>query len=627
MQGTLQPISQMLSAANNYLIPAYQRDYQWNSERWQALISDVVGAATASQGDPKHWLGIFLISEHSQIAFPGAIAGPATYTVIDGQQRLVTLTLWIAALVHEAKDRNPAIQYNLDNFAKVQVQEADRIAYEIAISGRWKEAQNFKIVSEHQILKAYSYFRHIIWLGQEAVASEEPVKFKFPKVPNSEKSFKEQLQTFLSSRAGANTPRGAENDIEQLLAATSSGLQIYTLIHQPQQDESQTIIFDTLNGMRQELEPLDHVRNSLFVKIPDVEGKSVYTDHWYPAETALRKIKVKSLGASKSFIYDFVISQGEKKRQGTIKSGKGAVHFAHIVKDLNEEGLIRYLKTIFVPAMVIYPAVTRFTNSYTLSGQSHQLSPQIHQRLDTIRDINQGPSNPLVLLFLTAFITNKVTESELLKALELIERFIIRQILADKPMSPLRSKIMEVCGTIDKSLDLTVLEKALYNSAPITDDEIRSVAASKQYDDLSASAQGAILRSLERQLSGAGSMWFTIGNTDPHYSIEHIYPQTPTKWLPDLATWAVHKPDMDALLETIGNLTAVTKSHNSSVGNKTFAEKKAFPTRVGNGAPLRIHDLWLKSEISRWTPEQITARSLALINVAIDHWPALRDLP
>jgi hypothetical protein len=628
MQGTLQPIRQMLNGANQYLIPAYQRDYQWNSERWQALISDVVGAATAAETDPKHWLGIFLISENSQMAFPGVQMGPANFTVIDGQQRLVTLTLWLAALIHESNDRNPdGDQLNLDSIARVKVQDADRIAYEIAMSGSWRNGNNFELLSQHQILKAYSYFRHIIWLGQEAVSSEEPIKIKLPKIKDQEKSFQEQLKAFLATKAAKDVPQGAQTNVDQLLEATLNGLQIYTLIHQPAQDESQTVIFDTLNGMRQELEPLDHVRNSLFVKIADVEGRAVYKDYWYPAETGLRKIKVKSLGAARSFIYDFVISQGEKKRQGTIKSGKGAVHFSHIVRDFNESQLITYLQETFVPAMAIYPVVTRFKDTYTFLGQTHNIPASIHQRLDTIRDLNQGPTNPLVLLFMTALITNRITEPNLIKALDLIERYVVRQILADKPMSPLRSKVMEVCGSIDKSLDLIELEKALFNSADVADGEILAIAKTKQYNDLNAKSQGAILRSIERQLSGAGSMWFQIGKTDPHYSIEHVYPQTPNKWLENLASWGVHRPDMDALLETIGNLTAVTKSHNSSVGNKTFAEKKAFPTREGHGAPLKINELWIDPAVLIWGPDQIKARSQQLIEKAINHWPRLRDLP
>jgi hypothetical protein len=84
---------------------------------------------------------------------------------------------------------------------------------------------------------------------------------------------------------------------------------------------------------------------------------------------------------------------------------------------------------------------------------------------------------------------------------------------------------------------------------------------------------------------------------------------------------------MDALLETIGNLTAVTKSHNSAVGNKTFAEKKAFPTREGHGAPLKINELWLNTNVLIWGPDEIKARSQQLIEKAINHWPGLRDLP
>jgi len=620
MQGNLQAIRQTLSSNNRFEIPLYQRDYQWASERWQSLISDVVGAATAAPQTPKHWMGIFLISDITPVFGPGEYDG-SVYKVIDGQQRLVTMTIWLAALAHEAQEQQGKDKAR-PKLAEVFVQESDKVAYRIAMDGDWKNDAYFEYLA-HPILRAYSYFRHVIWLGQEAIASEEPLKIKFPKYKNSEKSFEAQFDEFLLSKKGRVLPRGAATDVKGLNEATLLGLQIYALIHDPEKDESQTIIFDTLNGMRTELEPLDHVRNSLFVRLSEANGDALYTEHWQPAEKMLRETKVKRLGAAKSFVYDYVISQGEKSRQGSIKSTKGAVHLAHITNPKNEIELISYLKNEVVPSMIAYPIVVSGASTVTLNGVPITISDAVLQRLATIRELTAGPATPLVLLYVTAFIRSIITEAVLLEALGCIESYVARRILADKDMSPLRALFIEICSAIDRDLTLVKLKKVLGSSSPVTDKEIREKAESKEYNDLTAKAQGALFRGIERQLSGIGSMWFSIGPDNADYSIEHIYPQSGTKWQKDLASWSISDQEMKPLLQTIGNLTVATIEHNKRVGNKTFAEKRAFPTVMGGAAPLSINEGWLSPSVTRWTPAEIKARSKALVGVALLRWPNL----
>jgi len=446
---------------------------------------------------------------------------------------------------------------------------------------------------------------------------------KFSKEKNSKKSFEVQFSEFLLTKRGLALPSGAKTDVKQLNEGTLVGLQLYSLIHDPEQDESQTIIFDTLNGMRTELEPLDHVRNSLFVRLSPSAGDALYKDHWQPAEKVLRESKVKRLGAAKSFVYDYVISQGEKKRQGSIKSTKGAVHLAHITNPKSETELISYLTHDVVPAMLAYPVVVNGSKSIVLNGVPQIISDDILKRLETIRELTSGPATPLVLLYLTAFIKSKITEAVLLEALGYVESYVARRILADKDMSPLRALFIEICSAIDKDLTLTKLKAVLKASSPVTDEDIKSQAESKEYKDLTAKGQGAIFRGIERQLSGAGSMWFNIGPNNADYSIEHIYPQSSSRWVPDMATWGVSDNDMKPLLQTLGNLTVVTNEHNKRVGNKTFHEKQSFPTTSGAAAPLNINSEWLNPVVHKWSPVEIKSRSRSLIESAILRWPEI----
>jgi hypothetical protein len=76
---------------------------------------------------------------------------------------------------------------------------------------------------------------------------------------------------------------------------------------------------------------------------------------------------------------------------------------------------------------------------------------------------------------------------------------------------------------------------------------------------------------------------------------------------------------MRASLQTLGNLTVVSKEHNSKVGNKRLIQKQKHPSGLGNAAPLKIHDDWLSA--AKWTEKEIQKRTERMISLALKHWP------
>ena len=620
MDGTNKKIAEILHQGNHYIVPSYQRNYQWSEDRWQSLVSDILVAATSVDGAAPHWLGILLLSQSTDAIHPG-FSGQIDYEVIDGQQRLTTIALWVAALVHHSQDSDSPIDYNLELISKISVQESDKAAFAIAIQNKWRDNSYFEM-QEHQIIRAYSYFRFVLWLGQGAIAEEDPVKFpKFRKL-NSEQSFESQWQTYASGKNGSSLPRGAAVDVTDLLRSTLSKVSIFSLIHNPIIDESQAVVFDTLNGKRQELEPLDHVRNSLFVRIENLEAKEIYTEHWYPAETALRAVSIKNMKPGKAFIYDYVISKGEKKRQKNINANRGASHFATMTKRiLSKTTLVDFIRKDLVPAMLTWQVVVRAEDKFVLNGVTVRFSREALDHISNIRDLSVGPANPVVLHYGTGFALGKITDSELISRLFLLENFLVRQILGGRAMSPLRARLMDIMGAIDGDYSLEKLRKCLFAADWVSDQElINAVSTHALYESGTPKSIGAIFRGIERQLSGAGAMKFVIGNAAGSYSIEHIYPQKNLKWVPDLQSWGADPNEMDKRVHSLGNLTVATREHNSAVGNKSFKEKQEFPTVEGHAAPLGINKDWLSAERIYWIPADIDRRSKKLLSAALQYW-------
>jgi hypothetical protein len=455
----------------------------------------------------------------------------------------------------------------------------------------------------------------------DALVEEEPVLYRQLKPAKEAGDFEDQWDKVLSSKAGAGLPRGSDVDPHLWADTTRKEMSVFTLIHDPKADESQATIFDTLNGMRTPLEPLDHVRNSLFVRLPEKQAKVLYESQWRETEDAVRRVRMKRMAAEKMFLYDYLIAQGEKARQKTINANRGAAHFSVMTRGLTGKKLVHLLTDDLLPAMAAWPIVVRQSDVYKHAGVTTKIPKSSLRYLTSIQDLSTNPANPIALHFLTEFSLGSVSAAELDTALFYTEAYLARQLLAGRPLSPLRSRVMEVMGKLDRSVDPDDLLVQLKASEWPEDDEIRSTAPTKPiYSDLSSRAVAALLRGIEAELSGSGAMFFTFGNKKGEYTLEHIYPQKHATWAGDLKAWGADVGAMQHLLHSVGNLAVVTPEHNSAVGNSTFAEKRKYPTKPGKAAPLAVNASWLKGR--KWTEVQISNRGLDLVNTAIKHWSA-----
>lgn len=77
----------LLSNGKRYEVPPYQSDYSWGEEQWEALWLDLEGI---ENGDQQHYMGALVLQEYA----------PDQYRIIDGQQRLATLSILVIASLH-----------------------------------------------------------------------------------------------------------------------------------------------------------------------------------------------------------------------------------------------------------------------------------------------------------------------------------------------------------------------------------------------------------------------------------------------------------------------------------------------------------------------------------------------
>lgn len=616
MESLSQKVQHVLGSNSVYSVPPYQRQYQWTEDLWQALVHDVAVIQNIPESEPAHWLGILLLTTDEAIRFPNDDS-LAHYSVIDGQQRLVTLVIWLSALYWHAKDNKQEINFDLHKIAKLIPQKVDRPALKIVIENKWLQRSS-EPLRDSQVVQAYMYFRFVLWLGEDALMEEQAVKMPKLTLANEALSINEIWSKHLNSRQGKNLQRSKAIRPQDLIDATRRKLRVFTLIHEPLKDEPQAIIFDTLNGDRVQLEALDHVRNSVFVRLDAQIATKIFDTHWEPAEHILQDVKLKRQKPGVNFIYDYVISKGEKKKQGTINKTKGAAHFTRMTRGLRDQSLEDFIIKDLVPAMRTWPIVVRQRDNIEVNGTQIKIDEKILESISTIRELSSGPVNPLVLLYLGAYLKGELSLNEVVARLSLIENYLVRLILSNEPLSPLRSKMMDICGNIDEKLDEASLQKALLENGWVKNKSIETNFAERNmYEEATPSALGAIFRGVEIKMSGSGANKFRVAKK--YYTIEHIYPKKNDKWKKDLKKWKTDEKKMKPYLHTLGNLTVVTGKHNSAVGNKSLKEKQDYPKVIGRSAPLRIHASW--ENIGQWTQNEIKKRSLKLLSEIFERWP------
>jgi hypothetical protein len=625
MRGEVHPVAEVFKKKRTYTVPAYQRPYQWDEKLWQGLVSDV--AELESSKAISHWMGILLVSRESD---PGVFSPDVeTFKIIDGQQRTVTIRLWLAALAHHYEDQSdkrlPKIEAKA--LAKVLVQESDRKAFDLAVSGAWRSDEAFSYL-ESRVFRAYIYFRYVLWLGSGAILEEEPIKaLKRFKKPNSQHLFEAQWADFVEAQKKRESPipTGAPVDAKALSKLTLERLSLFMVVHEPEKDEAEAVIFDTLNGMRMELAPLDHVRTHVFVRLKGFESKDFYKQQWEPAETRLRQIATLGIKSETAFIYDYLISRGEEGVQGKLKSAKGGSHFASMMnrraKSVSEfEAIIR---DELIPNMLVWPVVVRSNDEVKFDGETKRFSPRALDLMTNIRDLTQGPANPLVLLYAVGFLQGRITDPKQLEArLFAIENYLVRQIMGGRPLSPMRSQLMAAMSKIAGDLGQEKLEAALVEADWVSDEEILLIAISRDYEAIKSGAVCAIMRGIERKISGSGAQFFRFGSGDGEFSKEHIYPRRPDRWKTDVKAWGTTLESMNRLRETLGNLTFVTQEHNVKAGNGTFERKLKTSRTEGNSPDLGINQGWVKKK--KWTESEIKDRSKLLAEKATQYWPDLK---
>lgn len=647
MEATKSEVRQLFGGNDIYRIPPYQREYQWQPDRWQSLWHDIGSVYDDQISErcqlPKHFIGASIVEQ--QTAAPGHVT---PYNVIDGQQRLVTLSVLLAA-IRDAKAENSgeavALNHGLywvrDDDGRVlskrlEVQEVDRDALDQAMQGGWREwyrlARHQKYLKKSMVLYAYTYFRFCIWNGVASFdEGQEPYTLPVVRAKNSELDAEGVWQAETGLLPGFATPI----DLAVLDDVVRKRLFILNLTLE-EGDEDGPTIFDTMNAKRTQLEQWDFIRNSLFIRLPSIERDELFTASWEPTQAALHQVSYAGQRAKShnQFIYDYLIARGEIREQGPINRNRGHDQLMRRVNRLiggqNPSTTIQnFVSSDLLPAAAAWCCAVGSKQGLRSGTLNLTMPTEALVARDSIMTMSAGPPIPVMLHYIDGWARGELNDAGLSETLRLLESYVARHVMCQTPMSPFRAHFMQVMPDLQSKYETNDLRQALQNDWK-TDDEVRTALGERSlYESLKPAQLGAIFRGLELELGGPGANPLSFGKKDNEYSVEHIYPKSGSPnpnaaWAAEFRAWKVSSADQAWIVDNrhhLGNLTVITNTANRRLQAKSFAKK--LQAYLGEDPENLIPPLAINNDIraaTQWTKAQIQVRSRLLTNAALQRW-------
>jgi alkylated DNA nucleotide flippase Atl1 len=564
-QTTLKPLIQ---GDKQYRVPLFQRPYVWERAQlrqlWDDMLvqyQDLLPAEVQAADRPHrstHFLGSFVLAP---VPAPQA-HGVSAWLVVDGQQRLATILLAIAALrdVHATTDPQAHDRYNhrylINEFVdgpesyKLLPARDDREAFFACIDGRTVDGA----AVPGRILDAYRFF-HL------------------------------QLSRPL--------PDGTALDLALIEHVIVERLAIVDITVEP--DDNPHRIFESLNATGVGLTQGDLLRNYLFMLLPTT-GSRIYERVWAPMERELGPENLEGLA-----------------RVDLLRRGQDAAR--DDVYRLQRERIEPFASDEGKVESVVRDLALRAKHYGCLLEPLREPDTRISVRLAWLKRWGAQTTYPLLMHIYDLVETGRATRDDMVEALSFIESFIVRRHVAQVPTNQLNRLFTDMIKQLAPGVPVAqAIREAL--SGPrrywATDDQLREACRTKWfYISGRADQRRMILERLEQSYEDPEP----VDLTKAKLTIEHILPQTlDDAWREQLREQA-EDPDSlrDELLHTLGNLTLT--AYNGQLSNSLFERKQ----QIYHDSHLRLNRGLI--EATAWGRAQILARADELADQAIKIWP------
>jgi predicted transport protein len=558
MKAIDRPFANIINGTTQFVIPVFQRDYTWTEQQCAQLWSDVLHAADGNDSRG-HFLGSIVY-----VATGDSSAGFTRWLLIDGQQRLTTLTLLLTAL----RDHIRKTGWSGDEDGPT----AKRINAYFLKNVQEEGAREQKLVlrrHDHATLTA------IIDGVELPDARSERVKENY-------ESFRERL----TGVDPADVYRGVGR------------LVVVDVALDRQTDDAQ-LIFESLNSTGVDLSQSDLIRNYILMRLPEKEQTHLYNTYWSNIEALFRG----SEPTFDAFARDYValMTQASKQEKASEVYYAFRRFFPELQKRLGE--LDQVLADIL-----------RYARYYAAFSLGRGVDGLLAEQLGRVRRLVDVPATLIMQLYDRFDRSKTLTESQFVEALSLMESYVLRRAICGfqtRGYWQVFANLAYRIGQREPLIDLKVEFARLRESYrfPQNDEFQRHLTEADLYG----------LRVCRHLLERLENYDTKEPSDTKSYSIEHIMPQNeriPSPWRKMLGeNW---KQVHSTWLHRLGNLTLT--GYNSKYSDQPFDKKKSIKGGFSESS-IRLNKFVREQAV--WTESEIETRGKVLARTSLKVWPPL----
>ncbi len=548
--------------STRFIIPVYQRNYVWEVKNQVKKLLDDFYELLNKEDNYTHFLGIIIDYN------AGKKNRVEEYYVIDGQQRITTLFLLVAALRQRAKQENNQkavteldywININFNQFEgnfnpKLVLLMGDREIFNKIILGKLDDLSDED--KESKLAKAYSYIYNFF----------------------------------------TNTVR--KTPIWQLIDTFDK----FLLVEIPldREDDAQQI-FETINDRGSKLLATDLIRNYVLMCAGDDKMEQVFMNTWRPFESKFNDSKEMEM-----FFYYFLINQ----LKDSIKLSEVYDQFRIWLDDNRTarsiEEAIDYASS--------YADMYNFLYKTPLSSIKNE---HLWKALKDFRNIKSDMPAPVMMEMTYLYKKGEIKEEQYIAILNLISSYLLRRAIIGMDTSGITKFFRLILRNIVALTDdeyTNIVDVVIYC---LVDMNIGKATRMPNDEEIKKTLKELNVYDYPLALHCFFDKYENEKVTNPietmNYQIEHIMPQEGEKWLQSVG---LTLEEYGLIVNRLGNLTLTTKHDNPRMSNNLFDYKKII---LKNTASFRLNtDVYSQSA---WGPNEIEERNDVLIKEVLRLYP------
>lgn len=532
-----------------FIIPVYQRNYDWTQLQCRQLLDDIF-IVGKDESQSSHFIGS-VVYIHDDVYH---VSGIRELSVIDGQQRLTTITLIYIAIYAIAKEIN-------------NQQLVNRVQETYLINKFAKEEEKLKL--------------------RPTENNDEALKFLLRNSPSDE--FKEYSRLIENYNYLKN--RISPENLDIVLKGL--GKLVFVEISLERDKDDPQKIFESLNSTGLDLSQSDLIRNYILMGLKHKEQTNIYDNFWKQIEQNATHEENNANKVS-DFIRDFLTFENREI------PNKGKVY---------QEFKRKYPITDMTTLEKVLGKIKKYSYHYNkFINPQNEKDVEVRNQLIQINKLEINVAFPFILEVYNDFTTSVISKTTLLEVFELLQSFTWRRFIIGLPTNALNKIFMRLYEDIEPADYILSLQKSLVKKKSTQrfpgDKEVIATLKERDMYGIQTKNRNYFLEKIENY----DNREFVKIDGNPEITIEHIFPQNPEpKWKISLGDES-YNLIKEKYLNTIANLTL--SGNNGKLSNKYFIEKRDM-NEDNKEQGYKFSRLWLNrhlASIDKWDIEEIEKR-------------------